>query len=170
MKQPRLSHGGLHQEDAGPGSHSQGIQLPKGAEERPGSPGHVTLVGGQRPGLHHLEPGPLGEPPDGRLDPPGPAMLEEEGRAGITDLLASRVQFADIIHGDLYSDCHVIPVGTADRAQALRAAGGEVRLNDWPGLWHVFEFYRALPEAARSLDQIAAFLGAGRDAERTAAQ
>lgn len=41
---------------------------------------------------------------------------------------------------------------------ALRAAGGTVDLHDWPGLWHVFEFYRALPEAAQSLDRIAGFL------------
>lgn len=43
-------------------------------------------------------------------------------------------------------------------ADALRAAGGEVTLRDWPGLWHVFEFYRALPEAAASLDEVAAFI------------
>lgn len=43
-------------------------------------------------------------------------------------------------------------------ARAVTAAGGEVELHDWPGLWHVFEFYRALPEAAASLDRIAAFL------------
>ena len=42
--------------------------------------------------------------------------------------------------------------------EALRAAGGEVTLRDWPGLWHVFEFYAALPEAAVSLDEISAFL------------
>ena len=42
--------------------------------------------------------------------------------AGITNLLASEAQFADVIHADLYSDCHVIPVGTADPARAMRAA------------------------------------------------
>lgn len=43
-------------------------------------------------------------------------------------------------------------------AGALERAGVPVVLRDWPGLWHVFEFYRALPEAAASLDEIAAFL------------
>ncbi len=41
---------------------------------------------------------------------------------------------------------------------AVAAAGGSVECHDWPGLWHVFEFYRALPEAAASLDRITAFL------------
>ena len=41
---------------------------------------------------------------------------------GITDLLASEAQFSDVIHVDLYSDCHVIPVGTADPVRAMRAA------------------------------------------------
>jgi uncharacterized protein involved in exopolysaccharide biosynthesis/Mrp family chromosome partitioning ATPase len=53
---------------------------------------------------------------------PSSAMLEEEGRAGITDLLASRAQFADIIHGDLYSGCLVVPAGTVDPVEAMRAA------------------------------------------------
>lgn len=53
---------------------------------------------------------------------PSASMLQSTGYAGITDLLASQAQFADIIHGDLYSDCHVIPVGTADRTRAMRAA------------------------------------------------
>jgi acetyl esterase/lipase len=43
-------------------------------------------------------------------------------------------------------------------AKAVAATGGTVELHDWPGLWHVFEYYRALPEAAQSLDRIAAFL------------
>ncbi|MCB5410332.1 transcriptional regulator BetI [Pseudogemmobacter faecipullorum] len=41
---------------------------------------------------------------------------------------------------------------------ALQAAGVAVTLRDWPGLWHVFEFYPALPEATTSLDEISAFL------------
>jgi Mrp family chromosome partitioning ATPase len=48
-------------------------------------------------------------------------MLESAGYAGITNLLASEAQFADVIHADLYSDCHVIPVGTADPVRAMRA-------------------------------------------------
>ena len=49
-------------------------------------------------------------------------MLESAAYAGITNLLASEAQFADVIHADLYSDCHVIPVGTADPVRAMRAA------------------------------------------------
>lgn len=48
-------------------------------------------------------------------------MLESGSYPGITNLLASEAQFTDVIHGDLYSDCHVIPVGTADAARAMRA-------------------------------------------------
>jgi exopolysaccharide transport family protein len=49
-------------------------------------------------------------------------MLESSAYPGITNLLASEAQFADVIHADLYSDCHVIPVGTADPVRAMRAS------------------------------------------------
>ncbi|BCH25681.1 GumC family protein [Mesorhizobium sp. L-8-3] len=49
-------------------------------------------------------------------------MLESGVYRGITNLLASEAQFTDVIHADLYSDCHVIPPGTADPARAMRAA------------------------------------------------
>lgn len=49
-------------------------------------------------------------------------MLDSGLFPGITDLLASQAQFSDVIHADLYSDCHVIPVGTADPIRAMRAA------------------------------------------------
>ena len=45
-------------------------------------------------------------------------------------------------------------------AREVAAAGGEAQLHDHPGLWHVFEFYRSLPEAAQSLATIATFLKA----------
>jgi uncharacterized protein involved in exopolysaccharide biosynthesis/Mrp family chromosome partitioning ATPase len=48
-------------------------------------------------------------------------MLESGVYPGITNLLASEAQFTDVIHADLYSDCHVIPPGTADPAHAMRA-------------------------------------------------
>lgn len=48
-------------------------------------------------------------------------MLDGEDLPGITDLLAAEAQFADVIHSDRYSDCHVIPAGTADAARAMRA-------------------------------------------------
>ncbi len=49
-------------------------------------------------------------------------MLESTSFAGITDLLASEAQFTETIHTDHYSNCHVMPVGTADPARAMRAA------------------------------------------------
>lgn len=50
------------------------------------------------------------------------AMLDTGLLPGITDLLASQAQFSDIIHADHYSDCHVVPAGTADPERAMRAA------------------------------------------------
>ena len=49
-------------------------------------------------------------------------MLDSAAFPGITDLLASEAQFSDVIHADRYSDCHVIPVGSADPVRAMRAA------------------------------------------------
>lgn len=42
--------------------------------------------------------------------------------------------------------------------QAIRTPGGDVALRVWDGLWHVFEYYPEVPEAAQSLDEIASFL------------
>jgi exopolysaccharide transport family protein len=50
------------------------------------------------------------------------AMLDSALFPGITNLLASEAQFSDVIHVDHYSDCHAIPVGTADPVRAMRAA------------------------------------------------
>ncbi len=48
-------------------------------------------------------------------------MLDGDTLPGITDLLASQAQFTDVIHSDHYSDCDVIPAGTANPARAMRA-------------------------------------------------
>lgn len=48
-------------------------------------------------------------------------MLNGVALPGITNLLASESQFTDVIHSDHYSDCDVIPAGTADPARAMRA-------------------------------------------------
>ncbi len=48
-------------------------------------------------------------------------MLDGETAPGITDLLASEADFTDVIHVDRYSDCHVIPVGSADPVKAMSA-------------------------------------------------
>lgn len=46
-------------------------------------------------------------------------------------------------------------------AERARAAGVDVTLEVWPELWHVFQFFAPiLPEAQRSLDQLAAFVRA----------
>jgi acetyl esterase/lipase len=42
-------------------------------------------------------------------------------------------------------------------AAKARAAGVDVTVEVWPGLWHVFQAFVSLPEARRSLDQVAAF-------------
>lgn len=47
-------------------------------------------------------------------------MLESLSYRGITDLLMSEAQFAEAIHSDLYSSCHVIPVGMADPEQSIQ--------------------------------------------------
>lgn len=49
-------------------------------------------------------------------------MLDSVSYAGITNLLASEAQFTEAIHVDHYSDCHVMPVGTADPVRAMKAA------------------------------------------------
>ena len=49
-------------------------------------------------------------------------MLDSVSYPGITNLLASKAQFTDAIHTDRYSDCHVMPVGTADPVRAMKAA------------------------------------------------
>lgn len=49
-------------------------------------------------------------------------MLEHANMPGITNLLVSEAQFSDVVHGDLYSEASIIPVGTADAGRAMRAA------------------------------------------------
>lgn len=73
------------------------------------------------------------------------------------------------IYGDFDADMPptLITSGTRDLlmsqsvrlATVMRAAGAPVDLRLWDGLWHVFEFYDELPEAGRSLAEVAAFLG-----------
>ena len=52
---------------------------------------------------------------------PSATMLESNRYPGITNLLAAEAQFSEIIRADLYSDCHVISVGTAQMEKAMRA-------------------------------------------------
>jgi acetyl esterase/lipase len=54
-------------------------------------------------------------------------------------------------HELLYDD-------TVSFAAKARAAGVDVTLEVWPGLWHVFHTFVTLPEARRAIDHIAAFV------------
>ena len=49
------------------------------------------------------------------------SVLERDARPGITDLLAGNASFSEIIHGDHFSDCHVIPTGTGDPERVARS-------------------------------------------------
>jgi len=49
------------------------------------------------------------------------AMLEDGSLPGVTNLLCSEAQFSEVIHADRYSECHIIPTGTADVGKAMRA-------------------------------------------------
>lgn len=45
-------------------------------------------------------------------------------------------------------------------ADKISAAGGQVTLQVWPDMWHVFQYFVGrMPEAQRGLDDIASFLG-----------
>lgn len=48
-------------------------------------------------------------------------MLDGASLPGITNLLAAEAQFTEVIHSDHFSDCDVIPIGTADPGRAMRA-------------------------------------------------
>lgn len=52
---------------------------------------------------------------------PSAAMLESDSLPGVTNLLATQARFGDVIHDDIYSDCHVVPLGTTDPEQAMQA-------------------------------------------------
>lgn len=48
-------------------------------------------------------------------------MLESLSYPGITNLLTSEAQFAEVIHSDHYSSCHIIPIGTADPEKTMES-------------------------------------------------
>lgn len=49
------------------------------------------------------------------------ATLEGAKAKGVTDILCGEAQFGDIIHPDAFSEAHVVPIGTANAARAIRA-------------------------------------------------
>lgn len=53
-------------------------------------------------------------------------------------------------------------------AAAARAAGGDVRLEQYPRMWHVWQLFPSLPQAAESLDDIARFLSSHLKSGRSA--
>ncbi len=55
-------------------------------------------------------------------------------------------------------DLFIGPCARLERA--IRDSGGTADLRVWDGLWHVFEYYPDIPEAAVSLAEIASFLKA----------
>jgi exopolysaccharide transport family protein len=49
------------------------------------------------------------------------ATLESRFQRGVTDLLLGESQFAEVIHPDHFSSLHVMPIGTANVARAMRS-------------------------------------------------
>lgn len=77
----------------------------------------------------------------------------------------------DPLISPIYADFTGLPAtfistGTRDLLQsdavrvssAMREDGVDVTLRVWEGMWHVFEFYRELPEARASMTEIADFI------------
>jgi acetyl esterase/lipase len=82
------------------------------------------------------------------------AALDDPGVSPINGVLASDMPAAFITTGTrdlLMSQCIRLHRLMCD-------AGMDADLRVWDGLWHVFEFYDELPEAAASLREIAEFL------------
>jgi Mrp family chromosome partitioning ATPase len=50
------------------------------------------------------------------------ATLESVNHVGVTDLLVSEAGFTEAVHVDHYSDCDILPVGTADPVRAMQAS------------------------------------------------
>ena len=46
-------------------------------------------------------------------------------------------------------------------SRVMREAGVDVELRVWEGMWHVFEYYPQIPEAAASLEEMSSFLNSG---------
>jgi monoterpene epsilon-lactone hydrolase len=61
----------------------------------------------------------------------------------------------------IHAGDHEILLSDATRvAERARAAGVDVRLTVWPGMWHVWHLLAAyLPEAQQAIDDIGAFIG-----------
>lgn len=54
---------------------------------------------------------------------PSRIMLDDQTAEGVTNMLADDAAFADILHGDLYSEAQIVPRGNAGVAKAMRNAG-----------------------------------------------
>jgi acetyl esterase/lipase len=56
-------------------------------------------------------------------------------------------------------ECEVLRDNAVRLAASAKAAGVDARWEIFPGMWHVWQLFPKLPQASRSLDGIAAFLG-----------
>jgi monoterpene epsilon-lactone hydrolase len=109
----------------------------------------LTTLEGRDPSLHY------------ELTLAGPAMAYAGGR-DLKDPLVSPLyaEFPATLPKTL------ITTGTRDLflsdcarlSTKMRGAGIDCDLRVWEGMWHVFEYYLALPEARASLKEIAAFI------------
>ncbi len=90
-----------------------------------------------------------------------PAAADYYGEASPTDPLVSPIfgDFAGFPPTFITSGTRDLLLSDSVRlATAMRADDVEVDLRVWEGMWHVFEFYRELPEARASMQQVASFL------------
>ncbi len=82
----------------------------------------------------------------------------DRGDPGISPLFADyRPDFPPTLITTGTRDLLMSP--SIELARRMRESGMDVTLHVHDGLWHVFEFYDELPEAAASLDALGAFLG-----------
>jgi acetyl esterase/lipase len=103
------------------------------------------------------------------LDPTFPACKDD---GSISQAYGGGADLRDPMISPVYADYTggfpptLITTGTRDMLMSdcarlstnMRLAGVDVRLHLWEGMWHVFEYYPELPEARKSMREVAAFL------------
>lgn len=85
----------------------------------------------------------------------GQAMLDGHRGAGITDLLAGTRRFNEAIHGDRFSQAHVVPLGEADPVAAMRASDKLPLILDALETVYDFVFIECGPSSSRQIGKIA---------------
>lgn len=81
-------------------------------------------------------------------------MLDGEEPAGITDLLSGTSEVADVVHTDHYSECHVVPVGTADQQTAMRGVERLPAIMDTLGETYDVVIVECGPAGANSIQRL----------------